>query len=116
MTTTGAAAQSRETRGSQKLLEGLSKNGEVPTLEEIKRALAFPANLQLEVPNWMVRGIPPAYLSLDATLRVPVSHLSQVIDRMVKLNDSTISLNILINGIPFPEIANIHVRNTPREV
>jgi hypothetical protein len=115
MSTTGAA-QSRELRGSQKLLESLSKNGELPTLDEVKKALAFPATLQLEVPNWLVRGVPPAYLQLDATLRVPVSHLSQVIDRFVKLNDSAINLNILINGIPFPEIANIRIRNTPGEV
>jgi hypothetical protein len=114
MSTTGAA-QSREIRGSQKLLESLSKNGELPTLDEVKKALAFPATLQLEVPNWLVRGVPPAYLQLDATLRVPVSNLSQVIDRFVKLNDSSITMNILINGIPFPEIANIQIRNTPGE-
>ena len=114
MTTTGAA-QSRELRGSQKLLESLSKNGEVPNLEEIKRALALPANLQLEVPNWMVRGVPPAYLQLDATLRVPLSQLSQVIERVVKMNDSTVNMNILINGIPYPEIAQIQIRNTPQQ-
>ena len=113
MATTGAAP-SRETRGSQKLLESLSRNGEVPTLDEIRRALALPANMSLEVPSWMVRGVPPAYLQLDATLRVPLGQLSQVIERVVKLNDSSISLNILINGIPYPEVANIHIRNTPQ--
>ena len=116
MATTGGTAQGREMRGSQKLLEGLARNGDVPTLEEIKRALALHNNVQLQVPNWLVRGIPPAYLELDATLRVPVANIKDVVDRLVQLNDSTISMNILINGIPFPDIAQIRVTNTPGEM
>jgi hypothetical protein len=70
----------------------------------------------LHVPNWLIRGTPQAYLQLDATLQVPVAHLQEVIGRLVKLNDSSINMNILINGIPFPEIAQIRVRNTPGPV
>ena len=105
-----------ELRGSQKLLAHLAKNAEAPSLEEIKRALALPANIELKVPNWLIRGTPPAYLELDASLDVPVKHLGEVVNRLVQLNDSTISLKILINGIPFPEIANIQIRNTPGEL
>lgn len=110
---TTPTAHKHEVRGSQKLLEHLSKNGEVPSPEEIKKALALPANIELRVPNWLIRGLPPAYLELDATLQVPIAHLSDVVNRFVKLNDSTISMNILINGLPFPDLATVLVRNAP---
>jgi hypothetical protein len=115
MATTGSA-QSRETRGSQKLLEALARNGEVPNLDEIRKALAISNTVQLKVPNWLIRGTPPAYLQLDATLQVPVAQLSEIVDRFVKLNDSSISMKILINGIPFPELAQIQVKNTPEAI
>lgn len=114
MTSTSAATKG-ELRGSQKLIANLAKNGEVPSLDEIKNALALPASVQLKVPNWLVRGIPPAYLELNASLEVPIKNLADIVNRFVQLNDSTISMKILINGIPFPEIANILVRNTPGE-
>jgi hypothetical protein len=107
--TTGAV------RGSQKLLANLAKNGEVPALDEIKKALGFAQSTELKVANWLIRGIPPAYLNLAAELQVPVAHVSDVVDRFIKLNDSAINLKILINGIPFPEIATIIVRNAPEE-
>jgi hypothetical protein len=103
----------RNLRGSQKLLQRLAKNGEAPTLEEIKEALALSDNIDLRVPNWLIRGIPPAYLKLEATLQVPIAGLSEVVNRFVQLNDSTIGLNILINGIPVPDFATIQVSNAP---
>jgi hypothetical protein len=106
---------SRNLRGSQKLLQGLAKNGEAPSLEAIKEALALPANIDLRVPNWLIRGIPPAYLELDATVQVPIAGLSEVVNRFVQLNDSAIGLKILINGIPFPDLATIQISNTPGE-
>jgi hypothetical protein len=106
---------SRNLRGSQKLLQSLAKNGEAPSLEAIKKALALPANIDLRVPNWLIRGIPPAYLELDATLQVPIAGLSEVVNRFVQLNDSAIGLKILINGIPFPDLATIQISNTPGE-
>jgi len=102
-------------RGSQKLLQSLAKNGEAPSLEEIKRAFSFPPSTELRIPNWLIRGIPPAYLELNGTIHVPISLLSDVVNKFVSLNDSTINLQILINGIPFPDIAQITVRNTPGE-
>jgi len=112
---TPSAAQAHELRGSQKLLEHLAKNGDVPSLDEIKRALALPAHVELRIPNWLIRGIPPAYLELDATLHVPIAQLSAIVERFVKLNDSAINMKILINGIPFPDLATVHVRNTSGE-
>jgi hypothetical protein len=52
---------------------------------------------------------------METTLQTPVSQLGAVVDRLVKLNDSAINLKVLINGIPFPDIAQVIVRNTPGE-
>ncbi len=41
-----SAAQAHELRGSQKLLEHLARNGDVPSLDEIKRALALPDHVE----------------------------------------------------------------------
>jgi len=54
-------------------------------------------------------------MELDATLQVPIAQLSAIVDRFVRLNDSTINMKILINGIPFPDLATFQVRNTPGE-
>jgi len=50
MASTTAPAKG-ELRGSQKLIANLAKNGEVPSLDEIKKALALPADVELKVPN-----------------------------------------------------------------
>ncbi len=100
-------------RGSQKLLEHLARNGDVPNVEEIKKSLQLPATAK--IPNWLIRGIPPVYLELEGTIEVPIAHVNEVVSRLVALNDSAINLNILINGIPIPDIAQIVVRNTPGE-
>ncbi len=49
-------------RGSQKLLEKLSVHGHVPSLDEIKKALNLAPGVELKVPNWLIRGIPPVWL------------------------------------------------------
>ncbi len=102
----------RQLRGSQKLLEGLAKNQDVPTLDEIKKAVALPASVDYKVLNWLIRGIPPAYLEWETTIQVSTANLATVVNRFLDLNDSTIGLNILINGIPIPDIANVTVTNT----
>jgi hypothetical protein len=99
-------------RGSQKLLEHLARNGDVPNVEEIKKS-QLPA--AAKIPNWLIRGIPPVYLELDATIEVPIAQVGEVVNRFVTLNDSAIGLKILINGIPVPDIAQIIVSNTPGE-
>lgn len=106
---TSTSYHAGELRGSQKLLEKLARNGEPPSVDEITKALSLPASAK--VPYWLIRGIPPAYLDLEGRIEVPVADLSAVIARFVALNDSAINLRILINGIPFPEIAQVVVRN-----
>ena len=100
-------------RGSQRLLEHLARNGDVPNVDEIKKSVQLPA--AAKIPNWLIRGIPPVYLELDATIEVPIANLGDVVNRFVALNDSAIGLKILINGIPVPDIAQIIVSNTPGE-
>lgn len=112
MSTTATAP--RELRGSQKLLANLAKNGEMPSVDEITKALSLPGNAKL--PNWLVRGTPPAYLTLEGTVEVPITHLGSVVESFVKLNDSAINLKILINGTPLPDVAHVIVRNTPGEL
>jgi hypothetical protein len=65
-----------------------------------------------KVLNWLVRGVAPDYLALDATLQVGTAHLAEVVNHFVQLNDNTIGLVILINGTPFPEFANVRISNT----
>jgi hypothetical protein len=104
-----------ETRGSQKLLEKLSVHGHVPSLDEIKKALNLAPGVELKVPNWLIRGIPPVYMEFDATFQVPLDHASAVLNGFIGLNDSNINLHIFINGIPVPDLATIVVKNTPGE-
>ncbi len=108
-----STAQAPQLRGSQKLLAGLSKNGETPNPEEIIKSLHLPGNVKIQ--NWLTRGLPPAYLSLHADFEAPISQLSGVIESFVKLNDSTINFHVFINGIPFPDLARVVVRNIPGE-
>jgi hypothetical protein len=110
-----APARPTETRGSQKLLEKLSAQGAVPSIDDIKKALSIPSNVDLKVPNWLIRGIPPVYMELDATLQVPVAQASSVLNGLIGLKDSNINLHIFINGIPVPDIATIVLKNTPGE-
>ena len=102
-------------RGSQKLLQGLAKNGDIPSIEEIKRALDLPPDVNIRIPNWLIRGTPQAYLHLDATITTPVAQVGSIVNKFVALNDSTIGLKILINGVPLPDLATIIVSNTPEE-
>jgi hypothetical protein len=108
-------ASSQPIRGSQKLLEHLRKNGETPSVEEIKKAIAMPAKVDYKVLQWLIRGIPPAYLELDATLQVSAAHVGDLVSHFVALNDSAIGLAVFTKGIPIPEIATVRIRNVPGE-
>jgi len=114
MTTTPTGAE-HELRGSQTLLAHLARNGQIPSVEEIRKALELPTEMKLRIPNWLIRGTPPAYLEVAGTPEVPIGHVADVVKRFVNINDSAISLKILINGIPFPDVAQIVVRNTAGE-
>jgi hypothetical protein len=105
-------AAERPLRGSQKLLEHLSKNGEAPSIDEIKKAVALPPGLEWKILSWQIKGIPPVYLELDARIQVSTTDLAVVVNRFVQLNDSAFTFHILINGIPFPDVADISITNT----
>jgi hypothetical protein len=109
-----STTKTHEIRGSQKLLQNLAKNGETPSSEEIIKTLNLPAGVT--IPHWLVRGTPVNWLELSGTVQTPISKLGAVIDSFVKLNDSSISMKVLINGIPIPDIAHVVVRNTPGEL
>ena len=47
----GHVSAPNQVRGSQKLLTGLSKNGEVPSIDEIKKVLNFESIQGLQIPN-----------------------------------------------------------------
>ncbi len=115
MASTSHSLPQRGVRGSQKLLENLPRNGEMPTVDEIKKALAFPATINYTILNWLTRGIPPAYLELDATLQCPANQLGELVNQCVRLNDSTLNLNILINGIPTVDFCTVRICNTEGE-
>jgi hypothetical protein len=104
-----------ETRGSQKLLAKLSEHGHVPALAEIKKALSIAPSVDLRVPNWLIRGVVPAYMEFDATFHVPLTHASTVLNSLFDLNDSNINFHVFINGLPVPDFATIVVKNTPGE-
>jgi hypothetical protein len=104
---------SRELRGSQKLLAGFGDDTAVPSAEQIRKALNL--SDQVKIWNWHTRGQPPAYVTMEANLEAPIAQVASIVDQFIKLNDSNISLKILINGIPYPEIAQIVVKNAPEE-
>jgi hypothetical protein len=103
----------RELRGSQKLLAGFGEDVNVPSADQIRKALSL--SDQIKIFNWHTRGQPPAYITMEATLEAPVAEVASLVGQLVKINDSNINLKILINGIPYPDIAQIVVRNTPGE-
>src|SRR5258708_7468223 len=106
------ATKTHETRGSQKLLQGLAHNADTPHSEEIIKAFNLPAGVL--IPYWLSRGT-PVWWDFTATVQTPIAKLGQVVDSFVKLNDSSIGMKILINGIPIPDIAHVVVHNSPGE-
>jgi hypothetical protein len=101
-------------RGSQKLLLGLARNGEMPSAVEITEALGLRSVEGLLVQNWLTRGIPPVYLEFDATFQVPIEGLNQLMNSFLQLNDSSILFNVHIRGIPpVVDFATVKVSNTP---
>lgn len=95
-----SAIKSGKLRGSQKLLNSIAKNGEAPSVEQIKRALSLPLSAEIRIPRWLIRGIPPHYLELDATIESPLDQLSDVIKSFTNLNDSAFHFRVFPNGIP----------------
>jgi len=103
------ATPRNRTEGLAKLLAAPGgKMREAPSLEEIKRALATSRQTSNSRYRTGSSAAPHRPISNWMPLsNVQSKNLGEVVNRLVQLNDSTISLKILINGIPFPEIANI---------
>ena len=93
-------------RGSQKLLAQLAKKGSAATTAEVKAALALPANSDYKLLRWLIRGIPPVYFEVETTFQIQPKQLGEAVSRFAA-NGAVRDINILINGIPFPDIAQI---------
>jgi hypothetical protein len=95
------------TRGSKKLLEELAKKGAGSSPEEIKAAVAVPANADYKLLDWHMRGI-PAFWELEAVFQVSPPQLGQAVTHFAE-NAAIRNIDILINGIPKPDIAQVTV-------
>ena len=93
-------------RGSHKLLAQLAKKGAAATPEDVKAAVALPANSDYKLLRWLIRGIPPIYFEVETTFQVQPKQLGEAVNRFAA-NAAIRDINILINGIPFPDIAQI---------
>lgn len=95
-------------RGSEKLLAQLAKKGAAVTAEDVKAAVSIPANSDYKLLRWLIRGIPPVYFELEAALQVKPQQLGDVVNHFAA-NASIRNINILINGIPVPDWAQVNV-------
>lgn len=95
------------TRGSKKLLEQF-KTGAPISHEEVKAAVAAPAGSEYKLLDWHVRGIPPVYWEVEAAFQVDPQQLGAAVTHFAA-NASIRNINILINGIPKPDVAQLNV-------
>ena len=93
-------------RGSEKLLAQLAKKGSAATPADVKAALALPSNTDYKLLRWLIRGIPPVYFEVETTFQVQPKQLGEAVGRFTA-NEAVRDIHILINGIPFPDIAQI---------
>lgn len=101
-------ANEGQARGSHKLVAHLAKKGHAATHEDVKAAVALPAAAEYKVLRWLIRGIPPIYFELETILQVTPQQVGEVVNHLAA-NSAIRDINILINGIPFPDIAQIKV-------
>jgi hypothetical protein len=95
-------------RGSQKLLAQLAKKGAAATADDVKAAVSVPAAADYKLLRWLIRGIPPVYFELETSFQVKPSQLGDAVNQFAA-NSAIRNINILINGIPIPDIAQINV-------
>jgi hypothetical protein len=95
-------------RGSQKLLAELAKKGPSATVEDVKAAVALPFDYDYKLLRWLMRGTPPIYFEVETTLQVAPQQLGEAINHLAA-NPSVRDINVLIYGIPKPDIANVGV-------
>lgn len=95
-------------RGSEKLLAELIKKGAAATHEEVKAAVALPAGTDYKLLRWLIRGIPPIYFEVETTFQLTPQELGQAVNTFAG-NAAVRGINILINGIPNPDVAELVV-------
>ena len=95
-------------RGSHKLLAQLAKKGASATHEDVKAAVALPAASDYKLLRWLIRGIPPVYFELEAMFSTKPQQLGDLVNHFAA-SSGIRDINILINGIPKPDIAQVNV-------
>ena len=95
-------------RGSKKLLEQFRTKSGTVNPEDVKAAVAAPSGSELKLLNWHVRGIPPVYWEVEAAFQAKPEQLGQAVSHFAA-NASIRNIEILINGIPKPDIAQLTV-------
>jgi hypothetical protein len=101
-------AHEGQARGSHKLVAQLAKKGAAATHEDVKAAVALAASSEYKLLRWLIRGIPPVYLELETVFEVKPQQLGDLVNHFAA-NASIRDINILINGIPNPDVAQVNV-------
>jgi hypothetical protein len=96
------------TRGSQKLLAQLAKKGSAATHEDIRAAVALPVASNYKLLRWLIRGIPPVYFELETRFEVKPHEIAGLVNHFAA-NSAIRDINILINGTPILDIAQVNV-------
>jgi hypothetical protein len=73
--------------------------GLAATPDDVKAALAIPANTNYTLLRWHPRGIPPVYYEVEAAFQVPRAQLATALTAFTALNGLK-QVKILTNGIP----------------
>jgi hypothetical protein len=92
--------------GSQKMLTALIQKGSAATVEDVKAAVAVPAAAELKLLTWQIRGIPSIYLELEAVFQTQYTKVADAVNRFTAV-DGIKNINVLVRGIPKPDIAEI---------
>jgi hypothetical protein len=101
-------AQEGQARGSEKLLANLAKKGAAATVEDVKAAVSLPPAADYKLLRWMIRGIPAYYLELETEFQMKPAQLGDFVNHFAA-QAGIRDVNILINGIPRPDIAQVNV-------
>ena len=95
-------------RGSEKLLAQLAKKGAAATNDDVKAAVSLPSTSDYRVLRWLIRGVPAYYLELETVFQVKPLQLGELVNHLAA-QPGIRDVNILINGIPKPDIAEVNV-------
>lgn len=101
--------QEAAVRGSQKILQQFAEKGQHLTIDDLKKAVALPAAVDYKFLRWYYRGRPADLYQLDATVETNVKNLGSVVDHFAT-RFGIADMNILINGLPYPELATVRIQ------